>query len=233
MIIRYEESPCLGTESIITGTKNGDGTFTSDPNGTVYKVVKFTSLGTCPTWTPPAAVATLDYLVVGGGGSGGTPGESVVTSHWPFADTYCCDTRLGTGGGGAGGLLMGTLSITPGGTYSITVGAGGVAPSYSSGTSSQGDDGTTSAFGSFQVAGGGGGAGGTTATGSGTGRSGGSGGGGGGKDNRVGVQVIPHLPLLFKDMLEENQEILQPIELPVVVVVAPVAPVGMLDHLLQ
>jgi len=186
VIIRYEESPCLGTESIITGTKNGDGTFTANPNGTVYKVVKFTSLGTCPTWTPPAAVATLDYLVVGGGGSGGTPGESVVTSHWPFADTYCCDTRLGTGGGGAGGLLMGTLSITPGGTYSITVGAGGVAPGYSSGSSSQGDDGTGSAFGQFQVAGGGGGAGGTTATGSGTGRSGGSGGGGGGKDNRVG-----------------------------------------------
>jgi hypothetical protein len=47
------------------------------------------------------------------------------------------------------------------------------------------------------------------------------------------VLVIPHLPLLFKDMLEENQEILQPIELPVAVVAAPVASVGMLDHLLQ
>jgi gliding motility-associated-like protein len=186
VIIRYEESPCLGTESIITGTKNGDGTFTANPNGTVYKVVKFMSLGTCPTWTPPAALATLDYLVVGGGGSGGTPGASVVTTHFLAPDTYCCDTRLGTGGGGAGGLLMGTLSITPGGTYSITVGAGGVAPSYNSSSSSQGDDGTGSAFGQFQVAGGGGGAGGTTATGSGTGRSGGSGGGGGGKDYRVG-----------------------------------------------
>ena len=47
----------------------------------------------------------LSYLVVAGGGAGGATN--------------------GGGGGGAGGYLTGTLTVTPGTTYSATVGAGG------------------------------------------------------------------------------------------------------------
>ena len=56
------------------------------------------------TWTVPTGVSSVDYLVVGGAGSGGTLG----------------------GGGGAGGYQAGTgLSVIPATTYTIAVGAGG------------------------------------------------------------------------------------------------------------
>jgi len=57
------------------------------------------------TWTPPSGVTSVDWLVVGGGGGGGS--------------------QVG-GGGGAGGFQTGTgLSVTPGTTYTLAVGAGG------------------------------------------------------------------------------------------------------------
>jgi hypothetical protein len=90
------------------------------------------------TWTAPAGVSTVNYLVVGGGGGG-----------------YI-------GGGGAGGYRTGTLSVTPGTTYTATVGAGGA-------TNVNGSD---SVFSSITSAGGGGGAAGGAAN------AGGSGGGG-------------------------------------------------------
>ena len=53
-----------------------------------------------------AAANTIDFLIVAGAGGGGYD--------------------VG-GGGGAGGYLTGTFSATSGGTYTITVGAGGAA----------------------------------------------------------------------------------------------------------
>ena len=62
--------------------------------------------------SPPfAQQVPISYLVVAGGGSGGA--------------------RIG-GGGGAGGYLTGTTSLTPSSIYTITIGAGGTAPSGSS-----------------------------------------------------------------------------------------------------
>lgn len=55
-------------------------------------------------WTAPLGVTSVQYLVVGGGGSGG--------------DQY-------GGGGGAGGAVGGELSVTPGSSYTLLVGAGG------------------------------------------------------------------------------------------------------------
>jgi len=61
------------------------------------------------SWTAPSGVTSVTYLVVGGGGGGGG-GEST-----------------GAGGGGGGGSVKtGTLSVTPGSTYSYTVGNGGM-----------------------------------------------------------------------------------------------------------
>ena len=99
---------------------------------------------------------TVEYLVVAGGGSGGQN-----TSN-----------RSG-GGGGAGGFLTGSTSLAAG-TYTVTVGAGGMAKV----TQDAASDGGTSSIGSTVVAIGGGAgasASGTTAV---SGRSGGSGGGG-------------------------------------------------------
>jgi hypothetical protein len=67
----------------------------------------FTTTGST-TWTAPAGVTSVQYLVVGGGGGGGGAYD------------------VGGGGGGGGGLVLtGTKSVTPGSTYTIVVGAGG------------------------------------------------------------------------------------------------------------
>jgi hypothetical protein len=121
-------------------------------------------IGTGSTgWQTIASTAySVDYLVVAGGGGGG--GELA-------------------GGGGAGGLLTGSaVSVTPGTSYTITVGAGGAGGNGARDTdAAKGKDGSSSSFLTFTAIGGGGGGIYTT---SGGGRSignaGGSGGGGGG-----------------------------------------------------
>jgi hypothetical protein len=100
----------------------------------------------------------IEYLIVGGGGSGGT-------RH--------------AGGGGAGGFLTGTTSVTPQ-TYTITVGAGGVA-NFSGSTNFLGVNGSNSSAISLVALGGGGG--GTAGN---DGVAGGSGGGAGENINRIG-----------------------------------------------
>ena len=59
------------------------------------------------TWTCPTGVTEVEYLIVGGGASGGK-GDA------------------GNGGGGAGGFRTGTgLAVSAGSDYTITVGGGG------------------------------------------------------------------------------------------------------------
>lgn len=119
-------------------------------------------IGTGATgWQTIASTAyTVDYLVVGGGGGGGHD--------------------VG-GGGGAGGYISGTgLSLTPGTTYSITVGSGGAG----SATSGTGSAGSSSSFSTFSTALGGGGGGSWQGT---AGAAGGSGGGGAGAVSSAGA----------------------------------------------
>jgi len=75
---------------------------------------------TSTTWTVPAGVTEVEYLVVAGGGGGGG--------------------QVG-GGGGAGGFLTGSLSVSLG-DVSIIVGKGGVGGNYP--TSYKGGDGESS-----------------------------------------------------------------------------------------
>jgi hypothetical protein len=112
---------------------NGNNWTTNNISGTsaVSTIRTFTS---STTWTAPSGVTSVNYLVVAGGGGG-----------------YIA-------GGGAGGLRTGTLSVTPGSTYTVTIGAGGGA----------GSNGNDSTFSSITSLGGG----------NGFGSSGGSGGGG-------------------------------------------------------
>ena len=118
----------------------------------------FTSSG---TFTVPANVTSIDIFCVGGGGAGG--------------DYYVAnsDSSAGNGGGGGGGYTATKLghSVTPGQTFTVTIGAGGTVTTNSSG----GTGGTTS-FGSVLSANGG--SGGEENSGGTDGGAGGSGGGG-------------------------------------------------------
>jgi hypothetical protein len=108
-------------------------------------VTSFTNVG-IDSWIAPAYVNSVEYLVVGGGGGGGGAFDT------------------GSAGGGGGGLVLsGTLTVVPGNTYSITVGAGGArgigvgdenTPTRSE---TNGGDGGTSKFATKIALGGGGG----------------------------------------------------------------------------
>jgi hypothetical protein len=103
----------------------------------------FTNIGTY-SWTAPQYVTSVDYLIVGGGGGGGAAYDT------------------GSAGGGGGGLVLtGSISVIPGTTYSIIVGAGGNGGNATTdGTYRQeynGSDGSTSSFSTIIASGGGGG----------------------------------------------------------------------------
>ena len=106
--------------------------FSAPPVSTVVgtdTVVTFSSVGS-RSWTVPANVSSLQYLIVGGGGGGSG------------------------GGGGAGGVLYNSsYSVTPGNSYTVVVGDGG----SGSAASVSGGDGSNSSFNNIVAYGGGGG----------------------------------------------------------------------------
>jgi len=99
----------------------------------------FTSTGS-GTFSVPSGVTAVEVLVVaGGGGGGGANGQNGTD---------------GGGGGGAGGLVYASAyPVTPGGSVSYTVGAGGAAPNGYADTNGQ--SGGNSVFGSLTANGGG------------------------------------------------------------------------------
>lgn len=141
----------------------------------VYKHQLFTSSG---SFTVPAGVHRILVTLQGGGGSGGSGGAS-------DASQSSFDFAIGGGGGGAGEIMWRVPQrVTPGASYSLTVGAGGSAASgvFTSGdTYANGYAGTAggaSYFAGIMVArGGGGGQAGRYSSSSGTRVAGGVGGG--------------------------------------------------------
>ena len=125
----------IGTHSL-AATDTLTGSITGTQSGISVIAVPALSTFSTPgtyTWTAPGGVTSINLLVVGGGGAGGLGG--------------------GAGGGGAGGLIYYgpeaggvavSYPVTPGQTYTITVGGGG--------TGSNGGD---SSFGTVVAAGGG------------------------------------------------------------------------------
>lgn len=107
----------------------------------VYTVVNFTTAGSC-TWTAPSQVRSIDVLAVGGGGGGGA---------W-----------VGAGGGGGEVTESSGLGVTPGNSYTVTVGAGGwgaeMRPGFSTAADAlvRGSNGRSSFFGPSVTALGGG-----------------------------------------------------------------------------
>ena len=122
----------------------------------------FTTVGST-SWTAPAGVTLIEVLVVGGGGGGGF--------------------QVGGGGGGGGVIYNSAYPVTPGNSYTVTVGAGGTGAANGS---TAGTNGGLSRFDILVALGGGRGANHSTgATAGGLGASGSSGGGGSGNDGSV------------------------------------------------
>jgi hypothetical protein len=141
-------SRAAGAKNIVI--TNNDGQTATGTNAYTYvATVVIQTYTSSTTWTAPSGVTSVEYLVVGGGGGGGSYG----------------------GGGGAGGFRTAAgYAVTPGNTYTVTVGAGGVG-----GTSNnRGTNGGDSVFSGITSLGGGGGG----SSGTNNGRNGGSGGGG-------------------------------------------------------
>lgn len=97
---------------------------------------QFTTVETT-SWTAPAGVTSVEYLVVGGGGGAGNGYDNA-----------------GGGGGGAGMVLTGYLDVVPGTTYTVTVGSGGTGGADAR-ANNAGTAGNDSVFGSITALGGG------------------------------------------------------------------------------
>ena len=115
-------------------------------HGTSYTATATVAKGTqtfksSGTFTVPAGVRSIDIFCVGGGGSGGRGGTSNSGSGQI------------NGGGGGGGYTATKLgyAVTPGSTFTVTVGAGGARPS----STGDGNAGGATSFGSVLTANGG------------------------------------------------------------------------------
>ena len=121
------------------------------------------------TWTVPAGVTSIDYVLVGGGGGGGgsSPGFS--------------GTIHGGGGGGGAVAVKNNYAVTSGANLYATIGRGGAGPiGYSPGS-----EGEASYFPGSGAPGGGGGGSGVSPSGGTGGASGGGSGGAGGAGTTV------------------------------------------------
>ena len=140
---------CSGNSSVITlsvsplnvqilnpGTipNCSSGTLTAMAYGSTPIIQTYTLVG-ANSFTVPAGITSLQYLIVAGGGSGGVDNG---------------------GGGGGGGVLTGTTSVNPGQTYTINVGAGGAARLGTSDDGPGNNGGNSSAFGQTAIGGSGG-----------------------------------------------------------------------------
>jgi len=90
----------IGIVHVTVTTPSGTSPATLADMYSYYTILPFTSSG---SWTVPDNVTTAQYLIIAGGGGGGSYG----------------------GGGGAGGFRTGSMGVTPGHTWTVTVGDGG------------------------------------------------------------------------------------------------------------
>ena len=115
---------------------------TAVEGGTAYCVQVFTNTTATITWTVPANVNSIDYLVVGGGGGSGSSRG----------------LGSGSGAGGGGAVLTGAQSVTAGSSISIKVGVGGTgAPDLTTDNGTNGGDSSLTYNSAQKIARGGGG----------------------------------------------------------------------------
>ena len=144
------------TVSAATTNQTATRSFSITVNAPV--VQSFTATGPA-TFSVPSGLTAVDVLVVAGGGSGGN--------------------QHGGGGGGGGLIYRPGFPVTPGGTVSLSVGAGGAGyPATGSNGTRPSGNGTPSTFGTLTAIGGGTGPSHSGSPGGLSGQPGGSGGGG-------------------------------------------------------
>lgn len=109
-----------GTYSTTLSATNANGTGYAMLNTTVANVATdvsytFTAAG-LSTWICPANVTAIEVACWGGGGAGGSAQRTGATGTVQY------------GGGGAGGAyaMLNSYTVTPGSTYYLNVGAGGI-----------------------------------------------------------------------------------------------------------
>lgn len=132
--------------TLIVGTLTfGDSTVQSTAAIAPSAIPTTQVFGASGTFTVPANVTRLRVTVVGGGGGG--------SAGWQTGTGQCGDPIVYSsgGGGGSGGTAIGVYSVTPGQTYSVTVGSGGTGSNTGNGSA-----GTASSFGALLSATGGG-----------------------------------------------------------------------------
>ena len=182
---------------VISGTPNAVGsdttsTFSITPTSSSYSgpsrsfniivkapiVTSFTATGTT-SFSVPTGVTTAQVVVVAGGGSGGTRNSGINSAG----------TDGGSGAGAGGMIDHPAFPLTPGGSVTVTVGAG--APINSSPTQSPGTKGSNSVFSTLTAIGGGfGGCGPLSPNPGGPGGSGGGEGSGGGTSGGTGARGV-------------------------------------------
>ena len=111
-----------------------------------FSQASYTTPGTY-TWTVPPCVYSITVKVWGGGGGGG--GAIAIVRSGDGSEACA-----GAGGGGGGGYSSNTYAVVPGQTYTVVVGAGGIAGiagsgSYNSGVSTPAGPGGTGGTSSF------------------------------------------------------------------------------------
>jgi hypothetical protein len=105
-------------------------------SGKTYTVQEFNST---TNWTAPTGVNAVSIFLVGGGGGGGGQGSTA--------------NGVGSGGGGGGQVFIGAKTVTPGTSYTVTIGAGGSGGTASSANiGNNGSLGGTSSFGNLASA---------------------------------------------------------------------------------
>ena len=117
-----------GTSNITLSATGAGGTGTA--NAALTVIATATTFTATNTWTCPSGVTSIQVECWGGGGAGGSANRVGAAGSVQF------------GGGGAGGAYARktALSVTPGTTYFINVGAGGINASGVQGTAVAGGD---------------------------------------------------------------------------------------------
>jgi hypothetical protein len=194
---KWESSTAINTITLTTDSGNfaagttvslygiggaGDGWAPKATGGIIsksgdYYVHTFTASG---TFTPTAALANVEYLVIAGGGGGGNNGGC-----GGGAGGYRSSVTGESSGGGASAESK--LSLVSGTAYTVTVGAGGAYAAIPQGSRMAGGTGGISTFATITSAGGGGGSASGDSAGDYSGKNGGSGGGGAGYNTSSGV----------------------------------------------
>ena len=120
---------------ISSATATGTSVTAGTSGASRYVIHTYQTAGST-SWIAPKGVTSVNYLVVAGGGGGG--------NGWD---------NSGGAGGGAGMMRSSTLSVTPGDSYTVVVGAGG-SSGVSVRSTQNGTDGSPSQFGSIISTGG-------------------------------------------------------------------------------